>query len=458
MVPGRAGDAVILAEVTSRTPDAVSEALGLVDGLDDVLVHGLGRPGSTSRQALARLAGALESSPLGEAVAGAVRGVETGSVTDQYLRALAAARTALLGAAHDALLDELDQALGRSRNELPAAAVAELSVPADIGSWLRELAIAGWEGVDHALAASGSRAVPALLAEPRNRGLAVLIDGLSAELRAAAPVGSAGLGIPARRWADLWSHAILNARVTRSVETVSGRFLLLGTDLHEHPTAFRVLVLGLLEQGEEVRLARISLTTAKVDTITGPSAWRLLGGVPVLRGALAGHRALELTDMPLTDDGYLLWDESRAAVAEEVDPFVTARVRLSSAVVAPVPALERHPAALAEPVLLEAYTARDSSLDLRGSVLAVDPLPAGGPLTPELVAASSACIGLLRHDAGRWAIRVLAVQATVRKKPVVVHTGDWALGPTDARAAKAEALSGAAVDVLTERAGRLLRK
>jgi hypothetical protein len=88
----------------------------------------------------------------------------------------------------------------------------------------------------------------------------------------------------------------------------------------------------------------------------------------------------------------------------------------------------------------------------------VDRLPAAGPLTPALVAASTARIGLLRWDAGRWVVQPLAVQAVVRKKPVAVHAGDWALGPTEAKAAKAEAAAGAAVDILRERAGRLLRK
>jgi hypothetical protein len=122
--------------------------------------------------------------------------------------------------------------------------------------------------------------------------------------------------------------------------------------------------------------------------------------------------------------------------------------------------LDRHPAVIAEPVLLEGWTAGPESFELGGVTLAVDTdrLPEAGPLTPALVAAATACIGLLRWDAGRWAVQPLAVQSVVRKKPVVAHTSDWALGPTDAKAAKAEAAAGTAVDVLRERAGRLLRK
>ena len=60
-----------------------------------------------------------------------------------------------------------------------------------------------------------------------------------------------------------------------------------------------------------------------------------------------------------------------------------------------------------------------------------------------------------RWDAGRWTVQPIAVQARVKKKTVAVHTTDWALGPTDAKAAKA---AGDAVEVLRERTGRLLRK
>lgn len=64
----------------------------------------------------------------------------------------------------------------------------------------------------------------------------------------------------------------------------------------------------------------------------------------------------------------------------------------------------------------------------------------------------------MRWDDGRWLLQPLAVQATVKRKPVGAHTGDWACGVTDPKAAKADAKAGDAVAVLRERAGRLLRR
>ena len=181
---------------------------------------------------------------------------------------------------------------------------------------------------------------------------------------------------------------------------------------------------------------------------------------------LAARRALELTEVPLLPSGDLVWHDDRARPDEPIDPFATARVLLPGALAAPVPPLDRHPVRIAEPVLLEGYTVVTDgdtgsiTFDLGGAAIEADVLrlPASGPLTREAVTASTACLGLVRWDAGRWRVQPLAVQTTVKRKTLTVATGDWAQGPTDAKAAKAAATAGDAVSVLRERAGRLLRR
>jgi hypothetical protein len=455
----------MLSDALRARPDGLDEAFTLIDGLDDVLVHGLARIDEERAAALESFAAVFTGSPLADRVADSIGKIVAGTVTDDHLAVLAGARAARTGAAHDALLGRLDEALGRSRPPwaAPPAGAGAGQLLAGGRSWLRELALAGWRGVDHELAGGGSRVVQALLAEPAGRRLAVLLDGFAAELRSAAPVATLDR-IPVRRWADLWARAVLltqDAFPGASATPADGRLLLLGVDLHEHPTVFRAQAHGLLETpGGEVRLVRASVAAAKVDTISGPSAWRMLTAFPVFRQALAGQRTVEISGMPLTPGGDLLWDESRAVTGDPADPFAVARVRLGGVIAPPVAPLDRHPAAIAEPVLLEGYTPGPESFDLGGVTLAVDldRLPEAGPVTPALVAASTACLGLLRWDAGRWVVQPLAVQSVVRKKPVSAHIGDWALGPTEAKAAKAEAVAGTAVDVLRERAGRLLRK
>ncbi|GAB7038332.1 MULTISPECIES: hypothetical protein [Catenuloplanes] len=446
----------MLADALRAAPAGVDESLALVDGLDDALTHGLARLDEERTAALEDLAAAFAGSPLADRVTDSVGKIIAGTVTDEHLLALAGARTALLGAVHDALLGSVDTALGRTRAawEPGAAAEAAPGLLAGGRSWLRELAIAGWHGVDHELAAAGAQAVSALLADPAQRRLAVLLDGFAGELRAAAPVATLDR-VPVRRWADLWTRGLLLSQddfPAFEATPVSGRLLYLGVDLHEHPTVFQAQVHALLETGDEVRVVRTGVAAAKVDTITGPSAWRMLAGFPVFRAMVTGGTTAEIDGMALTPAGDLIWDEAKATPGDAADPITTARVRLGAATLPAIPPLDRHPTTLATPVLLDGF-------DVGGVTLPVDydRLPAAGPLTPALADASTACLGLLRWD-GRWSVQPLAVQATVKKKQVTVHSGEWAFGPTEAKAAKAEAAAGTAVDVLRERAGRLLRQ
>ncbi|WP_229401764.1 hypothetical protein [Micromonospora okii] len=465
-----------LGALRDAAPAGLAPALDLVAGLDDALVAGLARPGEAQVAALGELAAALAATPLGDRVAEAVAKVTAGSPADEHLAALAGARTALLGAAHDALLAGADAALGRERagrcappaGALPPEATAPLAAAR---SWLTELAVTGWRGVDHDLVAAGHRPVEAVLAVPALRRLGVLLDGLAAELRASCPVATMP-AVPARRWADLWARAVLLAQPAAGVadpsgvETVSGRLLVLGVDVHEHATAVQVQAHAVLEPagGGPARLVRTAVAAAKVDTIVGPALWRLLADHPVLLAALAERRALEVTDLPLTG-GDLWWRDDRARLGEPADPFATARVLLPAALAAPLEPLDRHPVALAEPVLLEGYATAKAddgvvrfTVDGEAVAVDVDRLPTCGPLTPALVAASTACLGLLRWDAGRWTVQPLAVRATVKRAAVEAHNGDWAQGPTDPKVAKAEAKAGDSVAVLRERAGRLLRR
>lgn len=463
-----------IAAITAGHPAGLTDALNLVAGVDAALTRGLARVGEEDATALAGLAGALATTPLANLVAEAVDKIIAGSGTQEYVAALAGARSAVLGAVHDALLGQVDVALGRSRAPwapVPAAVPGEVSPAlAGVRAWLSEVAVTGWRGVDHELVAGAGSAVEAALAVPELRRLAVLLDGFAAELRACVPVAVMSQ-VPQRRWADLWSRGVLLAQdsaahaVLGVAERVSGRLLPLAVDVHEHDTAVQIQVHALLEpaDGGSPRLVRTAVGAAKVDSIVGPALWRLLAAQPVLLAALAQRRGVMVADLPM-QGADVHWHDDRAQLDEPVDPFAAARVLLPGALAAAPHPVDRHPAGIAEPVLIEGYAVSDQEgeltveLDGHQLAVAVDRLPSCGPLTPELVAASSTCLGLLRWDAGRWLLQPVAVQATVKRKVVAVHTGDWACGVTDAKVAKADAKAGDAVTVLRERAGRLLRR
>ncbi|SCL34818.1 hypothetical protein GA0070616_5066 [Micromonospora nigra] len=457
-----------LTTLGGEPPTGIPDALRVVTGVDEVLTGGLARPGEADAAALGALASALAGTPLGGPTAEAVANVVAGAVSEEHVAVLAGARSALLGAVHDALLGQLDAALNRNRPASPGGQRAAESGAQPVTAaraWLHEVAVTGWRGVDHELVAAAGAPVEAAWATPGLRRLAVLLDGFAAELRAAVPVATMPQA-PVRRWADLWARGMLLTHGVADADAapVTGRLLLLGVDVHEHDTAVQVQAHAVLEpaDGGPPRLVRTAVGAAKVDTIGGPALWRLLDAYPVLLAALAQRRTLEVTDVPLRG-GDLTWHDDRAQLGGPADPFATARVLLPSAVATAAAPLDRHPVGIAEPVLVEGYAVRDDdgtlTLEVDGAPLVVDAerLPSCGPLTRDLVAASSACLGLMRWDAGRWSVQPLAVQATVKRKPVTVHTGDWAGGVTDPKVAKAEARAGDAVAVLRERAGRLLR-
>jgi hypothetical protein len=457
------------ADLLDETIAGLDEAMAAVDAGDQALVAGLLRPQPAQVAALTELADAVAGTPLSGRVAEAVEKVAAGAASEDHFVAIAAARTALLGAVHDGLMTRVAEATGRPHGQETTPAPQEGQQPnlrAAARSWLSDLARAGWRGIDHDLVSGSAQVVSAMLPDPALRRLAALLDGFAAELAASCP-GAALDRVPARRWGDLWSRAmILTLSGASPRGTATGRILPLGVDLHEHATAAQAQVHAVFEpeDGGTPRLVRASVSVPKPDTVLGAGIWQLLRPHLSLLAAVSEGRSMDLDGMPITAEGDLVWDDEHARTGEPADPFVTARVALPTATTPPIAPLDRHPAHVAVPVFLEGYAAdKDGdavTFTVAGHRLPVDTdrVPAAGPLTPEAVAASGACIGLLRWDDGTFTVQPLAVEATVRKKAVAVHAGAWAGGTTDKNGVKAEKAATDAVKVLRERAGRLLRK
>ncbi|MFI1505476.1 hypothetical protein [Streptomyces sp. NPDC020597] len=456
----------------AESAGGLGEALSAVDAFDHALAAGLLRPRPDRVGGLGDLARAVSGSPLAARVEEAAEKAAAGSAGEDHLVALAAARTALLGSVHDALVVSTDELSGRLREEpAPAAAGPRTAVNllAAARAWLADLARTGWLGIDHELAGGAAPIVSAMLPEPGLRRLATLLDGFAAELAASCP-GAALERVPERRWADLWARALLltvpGAADAPVVGAATGRLLPLGVDLHEHATAAQAQVHAVFEpaDGGTPRLVRASVSAPKPDTVVAAGVWQLLRPHLSLLAALGEGRSMELDAMPLTEEGDLLWDDARARPGDPADALATARVVLPAAAAPPTAPLNRHPARIAEPVFLEGYDRRQEgdvlTFTVAGRDLPVDTdrIPAAGPLTPEAVAGSRACVGLLRWDDGGLRLQPLAVETTVRRKAVALHAGAWAGGTTDKAGARAEKAATDAVTVLRERAGRLLRK
>ncbi|MFE4213664.1 hypothetical protein [Streptomyces sp. NPDC056844] len=454
--------------------DGLDEALEAVDAFDRALVAGLLRPQADGAAGPARLADAVAGTPLAARVAEAAAKAAAGVAGEDHFVALAAARTALLGSVHDALLARVEEAAGRTRGADTAPGAAERPPAANLltaaRAWLSDLARCGWQGLDHEVVSGAAEVVSAMLPDPSRRRLATLLDGFAAELAASCP-GASAERFPVRRWADLWSRGMLltvpGAAVTPAAGTADGRLLPLGIDVTEHATAAQAQVHAVFEpaDGTAPRLVRAAVSVPKPDTVVGAGIWQLLRPHMSLLAAAGEGRSMELTGMPVTAEGDLLWSDAHARPGEPAEAFATARVALPTATAPATAPLDRHPARIAVPVFLEGYTARTDddgrlTFTVAGTELAVDTdrIPAAGPLTPEAVARSGACIALIRWDAGAFGVQPLAVETTVRKKVTPVHAGAWAGGTADKAGARAEKAATDAAKVLSERAGRLLRK
>ncbi|WP_405388441.1 MULTISPECIES: hypothetical protein [unclassified Streptomyces] len=461
------------ADLLAEPVTGLDEALAAVDAFDLTLVEGLLRPRPDRSAGPTGLARAVAGTPLAARVAEAAEKVVAGAAGEDHFVALAAARTALLGSVHDALTNRVGEATGRPRGEdavPPPVGQPEANLLVAARSWLSDLARAGWQGIDHDVVSGSAPIISAMLPDPALRRLATLLDGFAVELAASCP-GASLERVPVRRWADLWSRGMLltlpGAAGIPLSGTATGRLLPLGVDLREHATAVQAQVHAVFEpaDGTAPRLVRAGVSVPKPDTVVGAGLWQLLRPHLSLLAAAGDGCSMDLTDMPVTADGDLLWSDAHARRGEPADAFVTARVALPTATDAVTVPLDRHPAGIAVPVFLEGYDAGTDddgvlTFTVAGHPLPVDTdrIPAAGPLTPEAVAASGACIGLLRWDAGTYRVQPLAVERTVRKKAVALHAGGWAGGTADKAGVRAEKAATDAVAVLRERAGRLLRK
>jgi hypothetical protein len=423
-------------------PGGVDEALGLVERFDRALLHGFARLGDEQREPLEALAGAFAGSPLGPAVAEAVAAVGRSEFVPRYFLALASARVALLGAAHDALVAQAREALGRPAPEPgveeppprpPGGSAAAL---ASVQQWLAELAIAGLKQLEETTIAPFAATLENLQADPELTGLAALLTGFSIELLRSLPAARRP-ELPGFRWGDLWSAGLVRTQQLPGPPTfreAGGTLTPLGLDVQSHENFVCAVLYALLDDGSAMRTVRVPFAGYKVDVIAGAEAWDLFEPheEPVL-GALAGHKALRVTKAELRSDGDLIL-RAPPAVVGSADPFAVAG-RLTALPLPP--ALARHPVHIAEPVLLPGD---------HGLPLARERLPAGTELTEDAVSDASELLGLLRFDRGGWRVQPLCVRV---KKNVVMSGEDLA----GAR----RKLKRRSLDVLKERAGRLLR-
>lgn len=120
MVPDDQGGGLMRTDLLSETVAGLDEVLTAVDAFDQALVAGLLRPRPAQTAGLTGLAQAVAGTPLAARVAEAAEKAAGGAASEDHFVALAAARTALLGSAHDALMARIEEATGRPATRRPS--------------------------------------------------------------------------------------------------------------------------------------------------------------------------------------------------------------------------------------------------------------------------------------------------------------------------------------------------
>jgi hypothetical protein len=314
-----------------------------------------------------------------------------------------------------------------------------------------EIAIAGFGQLEPQTLAPFTATLEQLQGEPQATRLAALLTGFLQELLNSMPIAALP-NVPAFRWADLWTRAMIAALrlpAPSAGKKVSGTLAPLGIDLRHHGYFVSADVYSLLDGS----VVRVTLSSYKVDVIRGAETWQCFGKAaePLLK-AVAGGQGLAVTDATLLPTGDLLLDGT-ARVKGSSSSLDTAKKALAAVSLPSVSALDRHPLQIAEPVYLEGYTANGggTSLDLGDGAslrVATERISGISELQPAHVVGSKALLGLLRFDGGAWAVQPLAVAGPKE----TVFTGSGSAAPPKTGKKKPT------LGILRERASRLLRK
>lgn len=446
-------------------PESVQQANELIAGLDRCLLLGFSRLGPEQHEALDAVARVMSGTPLESRVADAVAAVKRNEFLEPNFTALGVARAAIQGAQYDALRSQAHTVLGRAEtsgpsavNGKPEASPALKNLLEAVRHWLMEVALAGFRNIEHPTLAPFFNTLEQIQGEPRLTRLSALLTGFLRELLAALPIHSPE-SVPVFRWADLWTRGMvgsLHVPAPSVGDRVAGKLSPLGVDLRHHGFFASADVYGLLEAGGGVRVVRVTLSSYKVDVLTGPEMWRCFGkAAESLLQALSQQRTLDVKDATLLPTGDLLWD-GKATLGK---PFN--RIDLASRALAPdatatgilgVAPLDRHPVQIAECVFLnDVRVTGDKAPEVALADKVTLPLamnrvsPASG-LTAKDLSGATSILGLLRFDSGRWALQPLA-------------TAEAFAGQNAFEAATVvDRKKGDTLAILRERASRLLRK
>lgn len=455
-----------------QLPDGVSETTALIAQLDQCFLSGFTNLDNTQEETLASLRRVFTGTPLAQPLSDSLAAILRNEFMSSHFMGLASTRAALQGAQFDHLQQQVRTALNRSapsEAEIAQTKKAELPSHAQVWmesaqQWLMELALSGFARLNAGTLTPFMATLEQIQSEAQLVRPAALLTGFFNELIAAVPIADA-TDVPLYRWVDLWTRAMISTSQPASSTSstlVSGHLSLLGIDVRQHANFVNLVIYGVLDH-DTPQLVRIPFSSYKVDAVSEQQTWLLFPQIALLLEGLAKKKALQVQNMSLLPTGDLIW-RGEAELAGKYDLLKTAdqwfaAERNDTPTLPFTPPLNRHPIQLAEPLFLDGYTITEDNdrlfikQDDTIFPIATERLGTLSEITPETLKKSSQLFGLLRYDAGKWAIQPLSIFALKKKrKPELISTG------MSGHAILKKPPRNNTVSILKERASRLLRR
>jgi len=466
-------------------PDGVSELTDLISKLDRCFLSGFASFGNSHEETLESLQRIFSGTPLQEALEKSYEALQCNNFTEGHFASIAAARTALQGSQFDILQRQIRRASGRSTIEdLEIHNSPEIETPSHINvwlestrQWLTELALAGFGRLEAETLTPFMSTLEQIQGEPQLVRLSALLTGFLDELIAAVPISDVN-EVPLYRWADLWTRAMIGALKPvppTQTKIVSGTLRLVGFDLRQHTHFFSIAAYGLLETDSSstssgqahAQFVRITMSSYKVDAISGKEVWLLFPDAAALFEAFSKKYALQISNMSLLPTGDMIWDGEvtsgkKYELMDEAERWFApnAENMVKPCIIAPV---DRHPVQLAEPIFLSGYAVKEDAdklfVDWGDNLtlpVAMDRIGMFSELTRDIVAKSSQMFGLMRFDNNQWSVQPLGVVSQTGKgkkaKTKTIFTGE------SASVVLKKPPKTSTIAILQERASRLLRK
>jgi len=466
----------------NNLPDGLIATEKLIADFDDCFLVGFANLESQGEQTLESLKRIFSGTPLENKLNEAITSILSNEFLDAHFITLAAVRASLQGCIFETLKIQVMEALGRKVTPETASQIDEIettefpqhlqSLTAGVRHWLMEIALVGYSRLETSAIVPFSTSLEKIQEDPLLTRQSALLTGFFNELMKEIPAEDSSK-IPIYRWVDLWTRAMIGtlslpqdlstpSSTANQIVKVSGELELLGLDIRLHHNLINLVFYGILEgnnlNNNFKQMVKVNFSAYKVDVIKNNDIWLLFPQALPLLSAMSQGDALMINNMPLLPTGDILWTGEAtfginvySLMKKAAENFA---IGADGITIFSTKATDKHPIQIAEPVFLDNYKIVEDGNNIKliwqdeGELrIARERLSSLSEITPEVIKQSNQIFGLLRFDAGHWAIQPLSI--LVKGKTILTKN---LTSVQEKNSSKSNTLT-----ILQERASRLLR-